>query len=153
MKTLQQHITEKLIINRNSKEHNYHPETKDELKELIGKLIKERGNEADLNDIDVSEITDMSELFTSISHNKFNGDISEWDVSNVKNMEEMFARSKFNGDISNWDVSSVENMEGMFYMSKFNNDISNWNINKICSTVDIFRDCPIEEEYKPNFNK
>ena len=65
MKTLQQHINEKLIINKNSnaKKHNYHPKTKKELNELVNKLIKERGNEADLNDIDTSEITDMSFLF------------------------------------------------------------------------------------------
>ena len=34
MKSLNQYIEEKLVINRNSKvkEHNYHPKTKDELK-------------------------------------------------------------------------------------------------------------------------
>ena len=33
MKTLQHYITEKILINKNSKiEYNYHPKTKDELK-------------------------------------------------------------------------------------------------------------------------
>ena len=98
MKSLKEYIVEKLVLNPNSKirkrEYNYHPETKDELKELIEQLIKERGDNADLNDIDTSEITDMSSLF-SFSH--FNGDISGWDVSNVKDMSHMFSSSyKFN---------------------------------------------------------
>ena len=84
--------------------HNYHPKTKDELKDLIEELIEERGNKADLNDIDVSQIEDMSDMFYN---SKFNGDISKWNVSKVKNMSDMFLNSQFNGDISNWDVSKV----------------------------------------------
>jgi len=38
----------------------------------------------------------MYEMFKD-SH--FNGDISKWDVSNVTNMSSMFSGSKFNGDI------------------------------------------------------
>ena len=128
MKTLNQYIEEKLIINKNSKkEYNYYPTTRDELKELIEQLIKERGNNANLNDIDTSEITDMYRLFQD---SKFNGDISGWDVSNVEDMEEMFYQSEFNGDISKWNVSKVENMKWMFSSSKFNKDISEWKINK-----------------------
>ena len=41
---------------------NFKPVTRDELKNLINTLIEERGNKADLNDIDVSQITDMSDL-------------------------------------------------------------------------------------------
>ena len=88
MKTLQQHINEKLVLNSNSKirkqKYNYHPRNGNELKELVERLINERGDEADLNDIDVSEIKSMRQLF--INCNNFNGDISEWDVSSVKDM-------------------------------------------------------------------
>ena len=55
--------------------YNYHPKTKEELIDLIKELIGIRGNEADLNDIDVSQITSMSWLFV---HSEFNGDISKW---------------------------------------------------------------------------
>ena len=103
--------------------YNYHPKTKEELGNLINELIEERGNEADLNDIDVSQITDMSYLFYG---SQFNGDISNWDVSNVEDMYCMFLNSKFNGDISNWIVRRVRDMDGMFYNSKFNGDISKW---------------------------
>src|SRR5574344_475220 len=108
MKTLQQFITEKILINKNSKiAYNYHPKTRDELEDIINKRIKSEGNKCDLNDIDTSNITDMSNLF---KNSEFNGNISKWDVSNVENMWSMFAHSKFNGDISNWDVSNVVDM-------------------------------------------
>ena len=88
MKTLQRYITEKILINKNSKiGYIYHPETKDELKDIIDKRIKSEGNKCDLNDIDTSNITDMSKLFDD---SKFNGDISKWNVSNVTNMTGMF---------------------------------------------------------------
>ena len=127
MKTLQNYIIEKILINKNSKiPYNYHPKTRDELEDIIYQRIKSDGNECDLNDIYTGNITNMSYLFAD---SDFNGDISKWDVSNVTNMEHMFFRSKFNGDISKWDVSNVTDMEFMF------------------------DNCPIEEKYKPKFKK
>jgi hypothetical protein len=67
MKSLNQYINEKLVLKSNSKirkqEYNYHPKTNEELRTLVNELIEERGNEADLNDIDTSEIDDMSHVF------------------------------------------------------------------------------------------
>ena len=127
MKQINKYILERLHINKDiSNYYNYHPKTKEELKELVNKLIKERGNEADLNDIDTSEITDMSYMFT---YSKFNGDISNWDVSKVKNMGYMFWDSSFtakNGDISNWDVSNVKNMSYMFNCSPLEKNPPKW---------------------------
>ena len=113
MKELKHYINEAFKINKNTKikKYNYFPKTKDELIDIIKQRIEDDGNECDLNDIDVSEITDMSYLFCN-SH--FDGDISRWDVSNVKNMKGMFNTSKFNGDISKWDVSNVTDMRIMF---------------------------------------
>jgi surface protein len=128
MKNLNQYISEKLVLTK--KLSKYTPKTKQELKELVEKLIKERGNDADLNDIDTSEITDMSELF--YLKGKFNGDISKWDVSNVENMYGMFRGTTFNGDISNWDVSNVKDMNAMFNRAiEFNQDISKWDVSKV----------------------
>ena len=120
MKSLVQFIQEKLIIKKSK--YNYFPETKAELKHIIKKRIKEEGNEVNLNDIDVSKITDMSYLFEDTD---FNGDVSNWDVSNVTEMNSMFSGCKsFNGDLSNWDVSNVKDMDFMFYNCKvFNQDI------------------------------
>ena len=59
MKSLAHYIQEKLIIKKNkSTNYKYFPQTKEELKEMIEKRIKDEGNEVDLNDIDVSKITD-----------------------------------------------------------------------------------------------
>ena len=154
MKSINNYISEKLVINRNTgkkQQYKYFPETKKELKEIIKQKIEEKGNKCDLNDIDVSEIKDMSKLFIPASNygdldiSNFNGDISKWNVSNVKYMSSMFAGSNFNGDISNWDVSNVTDMQNMFAGSKFNQDISKWNITKVISMTNMF--------YKSNFNQ
>ena len=103
MKDFIVYINEKLKITKDilkQNKHNYHPKTREELKELVNQLIKERGNEADLNDIDVSKITSMSELF---KESNFNGDISKWDVSSVNDMSLMFYKCEFNGDLSKWN--------------------------------------------------
>ena len=132
MKQINKYIVERLHINKDTGNHdhhyNYHPKTGDELKELVYRLINERGNDGDLNDIDTSKITDMNYMFAD---SKFNGDISNWDVSNVENMNYMFGNSKFNGDISNWNVSNVYDMSYMFMQSKFNGDISNWDVSNV----------------------
>ena len=94
MKQIANFISEKLRISKDTKiqEINYEPKDNKELCELVKKLIEERGEKADLNDIDTSNITDMSKVFY-MSH--FDGDISRWDVSNVTNMQEMFKYANF----------------------------------------------------------
>ena len=91
MKQINKYIVERLHINKDTTNYyNYHPKTYYDLHKLIIKLIKERGYNADLNDIDTSEITNMGSLFY---RSEFNGDISHCDVSNVKNMKDIFKAS------------------------------------------------------------
>ena len=151
MKSLPQFIQEKLIIKKNKAiNYKYFPETKKELKAIIKKRIKEEGNEVDLNDIDTSNITDMSSLFEETN---FNGDISKWNVSNVTNMDEMFNSCiKFNKDISAWDVSNVKTMYSMFYRCvDFNKDISTWDVSNVTDNNYMFNNCTIKEKFKLKF--
>ena len=44
----------------------------------------------------------------------FNQPLNKWDVSNVTDMEEMFEDAPFNQPLNNWNVSNVRYMNFMF---------------------------------------
>ena len=150
---IQTYIDEKLDIKPIQKsrlnsipKYTAFPKNKEELKQLIDQRIEVEGVNCNLNNIDVSGITDMSRMFY---YSDFNGSISQWDVSNVEDMRFMFAHSKFNGDISRWNVSKVHNMEGMFLNSVFNKDISKWDV----SGCEVMRQMFKESEFNGDISK
>ena len=146
-------------------EHS-HPKDNKELKDTIYEYCNKYGWKSDLNWIDVSKITSMSNLFWGT---KFNGDISKWDVSNVISMSMMFDSTPFNGDIKDWNVSKVKNMNWLFRYSQFHNNIENWDVrnveymrgmfaysefdgkltkwkpNKVTRAEDIFHECQMKD--------
>ena len=111
------------------------------IKKVVNNLINKLGNDADLNFLDVSNVTDMSNLFYECG--KFDGDISKWDVSNVTNMSYMFyGCSKFNRDLSKWNVGNVKSMWNMFCWCKsFNGDLSKWDVSNVTNMCNIFNMC------------
>ena len=113
------------------------------LKKLIERIIEKRGNECDLNDIDVSNIKKMNYMGVMgikglFENSDFNGDITGWNVSNVESMRHMFYCAKsFNQPIGNWDVSSVDDMNHMFFCAEsFNQPIKGWS-NKLYKVIDM----------------
>lgn len=140
VKQLSTYINEKLVLNKGTFKNNYKyfPKDKYEFKNLINQLIEERKDNSiiDLNDINTSEINDLSFLFHK-NKNIVNIDISRWNVSNVKDMYAMFKfceNLESVGDLSHWDVSKVEYMRCMFYNCeklKDIGDISNWNVSNV----------------------
>lgn len=136
MKKLDSYLTEKLVISKDTikkPNYKYHPKNRSELIDLLLQLQEERGNNANLNDIDVSKVIDMNALFyEGFKEQCENIDISEWDVSNVINMNSMFYRCyNFDCDLSSWDVSKVTDMAHMFeYCREFDTSTTkNWTVN------------------------
>ena len=146
MKKINTYINERLHITSKSF-YTCHPETKDELREIIIQRIKDDGPKCDLNDIDVSHVTNMRKLFDADDNEifkKFNGNVSMWDVSNVNDMYSMFYEcEKFNCDLSGWNVSNVEDMRHMFFnCNKFKQNIDNWNVSNVKKLDYAFKYCP-----------
>ena len=159
-------LVNKKLKNRQDK-YEYHPTTT-ELTSIIVDLLK-RGI-TDLNCIDVSQITDMYNVFQQVNFivpvkdidisewdvsnvndmccifrdcEEFNADLSKWDVSKVEYMSGMFDRCKnFNSDLSKWNVSNVKYMAGMFSgCNKFNSDLSKWDVSNVVKCHDMFSEC------------
>ena len=151
MKSINNFIYERLKINKDSKliTHHFFPTELYQLRALLEKLLKERGKDADLNDIDVSKIT----TFYSPSTGNFqlfrglhprNIKIDKWDVSNVEDMTGVFGNCvSFNCDLSNWNVSNVKNMKSMFEgCKKFKGQgLENWDVSNVKSMNYMFKHC------------
>lgn len=91
-----------------------------------------------VKDWDVSQVTDMSNLFLEVPD--FNEDITGWDVSNVQNMNGMFKNTKlFNRNINEWDTGNVRNMKEMFDGAKaFNMYLDQWNTGRVTDMSRMF---------------
>ena len=162
MKTLNQYIQEKLIINKDYNDNTIVVKSFDELRKIIEDRYDKLGpgtkrNPIDFNDIDVSKIDSFYSSITGIGifeETKFKYiDISDWNVSNVTDMNHMFYRCEsFNKNISKWDVSSVKDMSFMFdFCDSFNQDISKWNVSNVSDKAGMFHCCSIKREYMPKF--
>ena len=101
-------------------------------------LFKNTSFNEDISRWDVSKVTDMSSMFYQAK--SFNQPIGDWNVSKVNDMSSMFYQAEsFNQPIGDWNVSNVYNMSAMFYNAvSFNQDISKWKISLVVNMSDIF---------------
>lgn len=163
MKTIQQHISERLQLNKDRIQkikYEYFPETKGELidniKDILGKHVDINETNSDkvpvnLNIIDTSKIKDMSELFMSIGayYERFNYDVSQWYVGHVTDMRAMFyGCHNFNCDLSSWNTSKVRNTICMFYNCyKFEGKgLRYWNVSSVKTMRAMFSRCTVFNE-------
>ena len=116
--------------------------TKDELFSAIDEYISNKTSAisvyGDINTWDVTNITDMSNLF--YMKGSFNENIADWDTSNVTRMANMFMFCySFNQNIGNWDTSNVTDMSNLFRMAtSFNQDIGSWNTSNVSDMYGMF---------------
>ena len=155
MKTLNQYIKEKLVINKDYSDAGISPKSFDELRKIIEDRYNKLGpgteqDPIDFNDVDVSDIDSFYDKHRGgiFEHTKFKYiDISYWDVSNITSMRFMFYECyelESIGDLSDWNVSNVTDMSGMFYgckKLKSIGDLSKWDVSKVESMISMFANC------------
>jgi len=125
--------------------------TDETIHKIVLSEIKRLGNDADLNHIDVSEVTNMQHLFMCDTYGQFspktglNPDISKWNMIKVENTRCMFLGCEsFNGDLSDWDFENLEDIGAMFYgCKKFNSNLNNWNTGALRLMAQAFACCDL----------
>ena len=149
MKQLIQYITERLQLNKDRIfKYQYTPKTKEELEDIIYEITNKHKNNKviDLNMIDTSKITNMSELFRD---SPYVYDVSKWNVSNCEDFSYMFYNCKNikNLDLSNWELSTTCHHIEMFGMFcecenlEMVEGLDNWNTKKVSRISRMFYQC------------
>ncbi|WP_104742134.1 BspA family leucine-rich repeat surface protein [Helicobacter ailurogastricus] len=137
----------------------YCPQSKEELKKLVA------DESVHLGEIDISQITDLSFVFShatggggggyapAFERQNFEG-LETWDTSHVTNMRGMFYRAiLFNHDISSWNVSRVRDMGLMFCKcGLFNQPLNSWNVSNVELMEYMFRNCTDFNQPLNNWN-
>ena len=144
MKSLNQYIIEKILINKSSKLNKIKVESRDHLFSIIRERHNNNKSFIDLTDLDISELDDLSYIF--YGSNMEVVDISGWDTSNVITMENMFSfcdKLKNIIGIENFDVSKLESANSMFYCCKnlVELDLTNWNPVSLQDAYEMFSSC------------
>ena len=145
MKSLNEYIIEKILINKSSKLNKIKVESKDQLLSIIEERYNDNKSFVYLSDIDVSELDDLSSIFDELYKMEV-VDISGWDTSNVIYMNDMFAEcediKKIIG-IENLDVSKLQCANAMFYgcQNLVELDLTNWNPMSLQRASYMFYNC------------
>ena len=107
------------LLGETREEDKFH--SKEELREYLISEIKKQGENGEnvvIQNLDVSHIEDLSNLFDKIDTTIKTLDLSGWKTSNVKNMCHMFNYHQYDLssiNLSGWDTSNADNMSWMFF--------------------------------------
>ena len=161
MKTLKQHIEERLIINKNFKQETFKPNTSEELKYYISskahELIRNNDDILDLSDVDLSLISkkpsydkSLYQIFRDplfkIKRNKITVDVSNWDVTEYDRIDCLFFDCPCIETViglETWDVSNVKDFTEFFSQcSNLKNvNVSGWKLHNATMTCAMFYYC------------
>jgi surface protein len=129
------------FLSTNVKQSIIHADDKT-IRDMVKSEIDRLGNDADLNHIDVSAVTNFAGLFAvrediagepkrlGKKYKTINPDISRWNTENATNFDSLFLGcEKFNCDLSEWKTGNVENMSYTFCCCyDFSSDLSDWDV-------------------------
>ena len=108
--------------------------------------------------LDVSNVTNMGDMFDQCRNLSDINSLANWDTSNVTDMGDMFSNCSNLSDISplaNWDTSKVISMVGMFdNCSNLSNisSLANWDTSKVTSMYHMFENCNNLSDISPLAN-
>ena len=102
-----------VLVNSWGRLEDFNTKTSNNQQLIIGKCKPKECY--DLSKLDISQITNMGNLFT---FSLFDGDVSKWNTSNVTSMVWMFSYAKSFNQALNLDTSKVTNMDYMFEKTK-----------------------------------
>lgn len=113
----------------------------------------------DLQQLDMSDVTNMYNLFKNNPNLVTVGDITHWNVGNSTSFAGLFGQCpKFEGmnhtlDLSNWDTHSVRDVAGMFSVGNRlkSIDLHGWNISSLVDAHQMFNG-EISPDFNPSFS-
>lgn len=161
MKTLKQHIEERLIINKKFKQETFKPNNNGELIDYISskvyELIRNNDDILDLSNVDLSTISQqpsynksLYQIFrgplSKIKKNFITVDVSNWDVTEYDRIDCLFFDCPCIETViglETWDVSNVKDFTGFFSQcSNLKNvNVSGWKLHNATMTHSMFYYC------------
>ena len=131
------------LLGETREEDRYH--TNEQLKEYLKSEIEKQGENVVIQNLDVSLVEDMSELFYKIAYKVKSLNLSGWKTSGAKDMRAMFwgCYSLESLDVTGWDTSNVKSMKGMFYKCDGlkSLDLSGWDTSNVENMKEMFSYC------------
>lgn len=103
---------------------------------------------------DLSNVTNMNEMFSDCPSLTGPANIGSWNTSNVTNMQSMFrGATSFNQPLDTWNTSNVTNMSYMFYFAtSFNQPLNSWNTSNVTDMSDMFYNATSFNQPLSNWN-